>query len=132
MEVITNDPAGTIQILTITGTVEILYSLSPKRIRLEGVLGTPIKATATLTTQEKYPLKITEVKAKNGDNIKFKLSEEKEGNISRYTLAVESVRKTVGNFADTLVLKTDNPSKPEIELPLFGYIIGPSANASQQ
>lgn len=128
---LTNDPATPTQVLSITGIVEILYTLSPKRLRLDGVLGAPIKVIATLVTQEKYPLKVTEIKAKNGDNIKYKLTEEKEGNISRYTLTVESIRKSGGTFVDTLLLKTDNAAKPEIEVPIFGNIAASTDNPKQ-
>jgi hypothetical protein len=120
--VVTNDPVNPKEFLVITGTVDMLYTLSPKRVRLTGVLGTGIKQTVTLVTQEKYPLKLVEVKAKSGDNIQYKLSEEKEGNVSRYKLSIESIRSEVGRFVDTLYLKTDNALQPEIQIPVFGNI----------
>jgi hypothetical protein len=122
VEVVTNDPVNPTAFLTISGTVDVLYTLTPKRVRLTGVLGTGIKQTVTLETQEKYPLKLMEVRAKNGDNIHFKLAEENEGAVTRYKLTIESVRNTAGHFVDTLFLKTDNPVQPEIQIPVFGNI----------
>jgi hypothetical protein len=131
VEVVTNDPDSPTEFLTITGTVDVLYTLSPKRVRLEGVLGTGIKQTVTLETQEKYPLKLVEVRAKNGDNIQYKLAEEKEGDITRYKLTIESIRKDVGSFVDTLLLKTDNATQPEIEIPIFGNVTAMVENTKQ-
>jgi hypothetical protein len=131
VEVVTNDPANATDFLTITGTVDLLYTLSPKRVRLDGVLGTGIKQTVTLVTQEKYPLKLIEASAKNGDNIQYKLSEEKEGNITKYKLTIESIRKDVGRFVDTLYLKTDSAIQPEIQIPVFGNITAMAENTKQ-
>lgn len=119
---VTNDPVNPTEFLTITGTVDALYTLSPKRVRLTGILGTGIKQTVTLETQEKYPLKLVAVSAKNGDNIQYKLAEEKDGPVTRYKVTIECVRSSVGNFVDTLFLKTDNPAQPEIQIPIFGNI----------
>lgn len=126
---VTNDPVNPTEFLTITGTVDVLYTLSPKRVRLAGVLGTGIKQTVTLVTQEKYPLSIVDVRAKAGDNIQYKLSQEKEGSITRYKLIIESIRKDVGSFVDTLFLKTDNATQPEIQIPVFGNITASTDNS---
>jgi hypothetical protein len=131
VEVVTNDPVNPKEFLVITGTVDVLYTLSPKRVRLTGVLGTGIKQTVTLETQEKYPLKLVEVKAKDGDNIRYKLAEEKDGNVTRYKLTIENIRKDVGRFVDTLYLKTDNALQPEIQIPVFGNVTALTEDAKQ-
>ena len=131
VEVVTNDPVNPTAFLTITGTVDVLYTLSPKRVRLTGILGTGIRQTVTLVTQEKYPLKLVEVRAKNGDNINYKFAEENEGAVTRYKVTIECVRSTAGNFVDTLFLKTDNPAQPEIQIPVFGNVTAMTGNTNQ-
>jgi hypothetical protein len=131
IEVITNDPAGPSVSLSIKGTVDSLYTLYPSRVRLEGFQGETIKQTATLVTKEKYPLHITSVSAKIGDSIAYNLSEEKEENTTRYQVTVESTRKDAGRFVDTLVLKTDYPTLPEITIPVYGFIKTPTAKPKE-
>ena len=53
IKVYTNDTATPMATLTITGQVDRLYTLSPKRVRLVGVLGSEIKQTLKLATLEK-------------------------------------------------------------------------------
>jgi hypothetical protein len=131
IEVTTNDPTTPSISLIIKGTVDSLYTLSPSRVRLEGFQGEIIKQTATLVTKEKYPLHITSVGAKIGDSIQYKLSEEKEGNATKYQLTVESTRKDAGRFIDTLVLKTDYSTIPEITIPVYGFIKTPAAKPKE-
>lgn len=102
--------------------MEKLYTLTPRRIRLVGPAGTDLKQTVTLVTQEKYPLKLLEVRAKKGEDIQYALSEKKEGKINRYAVTVECIRKEMGRFIDTIYLKTDNEIQPQIEIPIYGYI----------
>lgn len=120
--VITNEEANPKQYLTISGKVERLYTLTPRRIRLVGPPGGDLKQTVTLVTQEEHPLKLLEVRAKKGEDIQYALSEKKEGKINRYALTVECIRKDMGRFIDTIYLKTDNEIQPQIEIPIYGYI----------
>lgn len=128
-EVFTNDPVKPSATLTITGTVETLYTLSPKRVRLEGFQGEVVKQTVTVVTKEQYPLHVLSATPKTGENIRLNLTEEKEENVTRYKLTVENTRQAPGRFIDTLVLKTDNPTLPEIKIPVYGFIKEPAENS---
>lgn len=120
--VYSNDKKNPRQNLTITGQVERLFQLSPRRVRLVGPMGIDLKQIVTLVTEEKYPMNLVEVRAKNGLNIEYQLAEIREGKKNRYELTVANRRKDAGRYVDTIYLKTDSEIRPEIEIPVFGYI----------
>jgi hypothetical protein len=87
-------------------------------------LGDSIKQTVTIVPSEKYQFQITEVKADNGQNIKFELSRPDPGQ-NRYILTIENTKTDQGRYFDSLVLKTTNTLKPEFSLRIFGDIRPP-------
>jgi hypothetical protein len=128
--VFTNDPQNPSLGLTISGKVEKFVTVSPNVVRLFGLAGTPIKATVQIIPEKKYPFRITEVKAKDGSNINFKLQEEKKSQIVRYALTVENKKTEKGRYHDIVYLKTDNRLKPQIKVNVYGNIneIKPKGN----
>jgi hypothetical protein len=120
--VYTNDAAHPTQVLTLTGHVDNLYILSPSRVRLVGPVGTEIKQTLKLTTKEKYPLQLESIRALRGNYIHYALKKIAGGKSAVYEIDVENTRKQEGRFIDTLYVKTDSKVKPQIDIPVYGYI----------
>jgi hypothetical protein len=102
--------------------VDRLYELSPRAVRLVGPVGSKISQTLKLTTTEKYPLHLVSIRAFRGTYIHCSLKKIAGGKVAVYDINVENTRTEPGRYIDTLYVKTDNKSKPEIDIPVYGYI----------
>jgi hypothetical protein len=129
--VTTNDTAHPTQTLYISGRVDNLFILTPRRVRLVGPVGSEIKQTLKLTTQEKYPLQLESIRAKHGQYIHYALKKIADGKNAVYQIDVENTRTQAGIFVDTLYVKTDSKISPEIDIPVYGYI-QPKSDATQK
>ncbi len=89
---------------------------------MRGPVDRQLKTSVTITPELEYLFKITEVSAKNGKNISYKLEEVKKGEKLEYILHVENLRKEIGRYRDTLVLKTDSKIRPEIQISVSGNV----------
>jgi hypothetical protein len=120
--VYTNDPSRPQQDLVITGPVENFVTIRPKHISLRGYAGDPIKGVVTITPENKYPFKIIEARAQNGENINFQLAEVNKSSSPTYELKVENLRQKTGRYYDTIVLRTDSKVQPELNVRVYGYL----------
>lgn len=120
--VYTDDPAKPRQTLIISGPVGEFAAMIPKRVVLRGIAGEPIKGMVTLMPREKYPFKITAAMARYGSKIQFKYEEIQHSEPRGYVLTVENLQSHRGRYADTIILKTDSPIRPEITVQVFGDI----------
>lgn len=120
--VYTDDPAKPRQTLIISGPVGEFAAMIPKRVVLRGIAGEPIKGMVTLMPKEKYPFKITAAMARYGSKIQFKYEEIQHSEPRGYVLTVENLQSHRGRYADTIILKTDSPIRPEITVQVFGDI----------
>jgi hypothetical protein len=118
----TNAPDQSVFYLTVTGNVENFVTIVPKRLTLHGVAGHPIKATAKIIPEKKYPFKIESVSVVNKKNISVKLEEAKDSKMTEYFLTVENLKKTTGRYFDTIKIKTDSNIRPEIKIHVVANI----------
>jgi hypothetical protein len=102
--------------------VEKFVTIKPARVRLSGFVGHPITRTVTIIPEEKYPFKILEVKATDGRNIRYELTERPAAEGKGYTLSIENTKKETGRYHDVIRLKTDSFIKPEIQIRVSGYV----------
>jgi len=65
----------------------------PGTVMLRGYAGETIKASVTIVPKDKYPFSITEVKPRDGKNIKCDLKEVEESGKKIYVLTVENLKK---------------------------------------
>ena len=108
--------------VTITGEVEKFADVNPARIGLNGKAGEPVKAQVRITGTSKFPFKIVNVKASNGQNIRFHLEEVKESKIPQYILMVENTMPQKGRYVDNISLETDSKIQPVIQVPVMGSL----------
>lgn len=108
--------------MTVSGDIEKLYTLSQNRIRLEGPANKEIRQTVTLTVENKYPFVVTGIRAKKGDDIKFRFEEIEAGDAGGYELTVENVKKEAGSYSDIIYLETSSDVQTEIKVPVIGRI----------
>jgi hypothetical protein len=112
-------------ILTVSGQVEKFASISPKRVRLMGYVGQPLKTIVNIIPKKKYPFKIIGTQASDQKNIRYTLEETQDLQGTGYILSVENVRKEQGNYYALISLKTDSKIKPLIQISIYGNILEP-------
>lgn len=120
-EVLTNDPKEPVVQLAIAGPVEQFVVINPRTLNLRGVAGDKLQGTVSIVPEDKYPFKVTNVQAREG-RLKVSLSEVKESGRTAYALLVENIKSEAGSYNDTVVLKTDSPLQPELDVRVFVYL----------
>ena len=109
--------------IEITGNVEKFANITPNKLILRGNAGEPIIGTVTVSPDPKYPFKVLETRPKNGTDIKSSIEEKQENNTTTYIVTVENLKKDPGRYYDVIMLKTNSPVKPEIQLSIYGQIL---------
>ncbi len=112
----------------VKGYVKRFATIRPTRVQLNGTVGEAISQTVAIIPEKEYPFAITEKNAQKGDEIKFALKEKPGKTGTEYELIVENSRQTAGQYHDIIVLKTDNPLKPEFKIRVYGNIRVPKSN----
>ena len=123
----TNDKKNPLARLEIGGKIEKFATILPASVRLSGPLGKPIVGEVKIVPKGKYPFSLTEARALDGKNILFKLDEMTNQPEKGYVLHIENTKKDVGRYRDTIVLKTTNKLKPELEIRIYGNIFAPKS-----
>jgi len=118
--VYTNDTDNPHLKLSIFGNVERFVTIRPSQVRLQGVAGEEIKRKVTIIPTPRYPFKIVKVRARNGKDISYQLSEEKGPNGQQYALTVENKRLEKGSYFDIVTLETDSKIQPELHIRVYG------------
>jgi len=121
-QVLTSDPDKPVISLHLSGPVERFALIKPAIVSLRGYAGDAIKRTVAIRPLPKYPFKITGVEAKNGSFVKFDLKDDLTSGEAGYLLTVENTKPDQGSYQDTLTLKTDSQLKPELDLPVYGFV----------
>lgn len=93
-----------------------IASIKPRRLMLRGSARNPVKGSVSIIPKDKYPFSITQVKPRDGKNIKCDLKEVEKSGKKIYVLTVENLKKEKGRYYDTINLKTDSKDQPEIRI----------------
>lgn len=110
--------------LAIAGPVERFVAINPRTLNLRGLAGEKLQGTVSIVPEDKYPFKVTNAQAREG-RLNVSLSEVKEGGKTAYALLVENVKAEAGSYNDTVILKTDSPLQPELDVRVFVYLRPP-------
>jgi hypothetical protein len=89
-------------------------------LSLQGVKGRVPAEKLEIINNHTHPFKITTITSDLPDNIIWHLTEIKAG--YSYLLEVEDISKRPGEYSGHLVLRTDQPQKPELVIIVKGYI----------
>jgi len=111
--------------LEVTGKVERFATITPRAVRLNGLVGKTVRKSVKIIPQEKYPFTVTGVETKKGEFIRVKLDESKAPEKRGYLLTVENTKKEKGRYRDTILLKTTNTIRPKLEIGVWGNIYEP-------
>lgn len=123
---VSNDPREPVVQLTVAGPVERFVTLTPSLVNLRGAAGESLRQTVRIVPEEKYAFKIASAQPRDGRHIRTRLVEAPEAGRTAYALEVESTVREPGSYNDTVVIRTDSPLKPEIELRVFLYLRPPA------
>ena len=113
VKIFTNDPKTPVARVYLSGRVERVIEIQPKRLVLMGYVDEELKQTATILTEEKYRFEITEAKARGGKDIAFTLEELRKDRKNGYLLTVKNLKEVPGQFYDTLIFKTNSELTPQ-------------------
>ncbi len=108
--------------MSISGYVEKFVTVVPRIVKLKGNAGQNIEKSVTITPTEKYPFRITDITARKGKNIRFKLDQENSRDRNHYILIVQNIKSSKGRYVDKIYLKTDSPIRPVVEVIVVGII----------
>lgn len=124
ISVLTDDPENDNVALRITGEVEVVVTVAPSAVKLNGILGADIHQDVTITPSPKYPFNIVGHKLLKGTDIAVALEpvETSETAEKKWKLTISNTRETLGRYYDAVTLETDSPVKPEIMVRVFGNI----------
>ena len=99
--------------------------ITPEKVQLFGLTGTPVKGTVAIVPEKNYPFKIVKTRAQSGRNIRYELKEEKNPGKLSYVLTIENLKQDEGRYYDKIELETDSQLKPKISIPVYGRITEP-------
>jgi hypothetical protein len=116
----TNDPKQKRIVLTIQGQVTRFANIEPRRIALLGRTEETLQAKATITPESKYPFHIVEIVS--DDALSGKISVRMEQQKGIYLVIVNNLMTRPGKYSGRILLKTDNPRRPELTLYVIGRI----------
>jgi hypothetical protein len=120
-EVLSNDPREPVVHLVVAGPVDRFVSINPRMLNLRGAAGERLQGTLTVIPEEKYPFRLTGVQPREG-RLKASFSETRQDGRPAYSILVENTRSDAGSYSDTLVLKTDSPVQPQLEVRVYVYL----------
>ena len=116
-----NDPNKERVVLYLMGEVKPHISLVPGGyLSLQGVQGRVPAEKLDIINNHPQPFKIVGFISDLPDHIIWRLEENKPG--FSYTLVVENISKEAGEFTGHLIVRTDQPQKPELVIIVNGYI----------
>ena len=114
VRIYSDDPNQLVREVAIAGMVEQIAEIQPKQVLMEGLQGEPLSAEVVIIPNPKYTFSIEGFETQEGRGLKCELKEPCAGGAERCVIKVESTQSEKGRFNDTIVVKTDNPFKPEI------------------
>ena len=117
--VVTNDPEYPLFDLRIMGNVEKFVDIFPERVVLKGNTDDTVQGIVSITKLDKYPFSINNIVVQaDNSHVSFALKKQEKG----YDLIVTNQSKRPCRYMEKIILKTDNPLKPEIVITVRGII----------
>jgi hypothetical protein len=121
--VYTNDPQKREVRLQVTGQVNAYLTVAPNYVRFFGRGDRPLRQTVKITPLEGHPFMIKEVKAQQGQNLRYELKPMgSDPGKNGYELVVENTMKEAGNYRDMITIQTDSKEQPLVTIPVYARI----------
>lgn len=119
---VTNDPDKPVLSVSISGPVDRFVMIKPAIVSLRGYSDATIKRTVAIRPLPKYPFRITGIKAKIGRFIQHELKDDPTPGKQGYLLTIKNTKADPGSYQDTIVVETDSELRPELNLPVYGFV----------
>lgn len=119
----TNDPKHSNLTIGLYGVVSAPIFVDPPYAALTAMLGERVEATVYIIAQEEAPLALDLISMTVPDDVDVTLSAVKKDKV--YALHVSGNLQAAGRFRGEARLKTNYPDKPELGIPIVGYIKAP-------
>lgn len=116
----TNDPQKKTIDLYMQGKVEKFADIQPPTAVLAGPSNDAVETQVTVRVAKNHPFKVMDVHADKtlDGKIEYSLITLENG----YVLRIKNKQQAPGHYFGRIFLKTDNPDKPEIAIPVTGRI----------
>jgi hypothetical protein len=118
----TNDPNQPWIEVAVTGMVEKVVEIRPERVRLKGPAGTSLFAEVEIIPRKEFPLTVGQIRVKNGEFIRYEVTERCTDGKNRCVIRVENTRTERGEYFDALYVHTDSKVRPSIPIYITGMI----------
>ncbi len=118
----TNDPAAAVLELMLSGRVEAFADIQPKSVLLRAKAGETASAVARILPRPERPFAIRNLRAVKGRDIRFQLAQKSGPSGTVYELTIFSTRKEPGRIADMVVIETDHPARPALQVMVTGVV----------
>ena len=125
----TDDPEKSRFTVTVTGKVDQVVTINPKRVYLQGNLGDTLETMVEITPSQKYQFSILGLEQKNNTNIKALLIAP-EGDKKSWWIRVKAESDKAGQLSDLLTLKTDSKYRPSIAIRVYAKFIAKKESGS--
>ncbi|RJP95310.1 MAG: DUF1573 domain-containing protein [Desulfobacteraceae bacterium] len=117
----TNDPKNQIMNLFMKGKVDQFAGITPATAVLKGKANESVEIQVSVMPDAKHPFKVVDSSMDKTLEGKIEYGMEKF-DTGYVVLRIRNKQQTAGNYFGRILLKTDNPDKPEIAIPVTGKI----------
>lgn len=118
----TNDPQHPVFELMVTGRVEAFADIQPKTVSLRAKAGETVSAVARIIPRPERPFAIRNLRAVNGRDIRFELTQKVGPAGKLYEITIFNTRREPGRIADMVVIETDHPERPALQVMVTGLV----------
>ncbi len=125
----TDDPEKSKFRVTVTGKVDQVVTINPKRVNLKGNQGDTLETMVEITPFPKYQFSILGLEQKINTNIKASLIAP-EGDKKSWRIRVKAESDKVGQLYDLLTLKTDSKYIPSLTIKVHARFIAKKESGS--
>jgi hypothetical protein len=116
-KVYTNDPKSSTATLTLQANVKIPIRINPKDIYLISSEGNITTQSVIITANEAESLEIVPVQFNVFERVTYEIEEMEKGRV--FKVNFKYLPKEGDNVKSALILKTNYPEKPEINIPVY-------------
>ncbi len=102
-----------------------IANIFPRGVLLRGPANKLVSQKVRIVPTAKYSFEITEIKADDGENIRYEMAEDKKKKKREFVITVENQKKSSGRYFDILRVKTDSRIQPEFKITITGVIQAP-------
>lgn len=102
--------------------MEKFAEIRPERVRLAGSAGTSLFAEVEITPRKDYPSTIQRFDVRDGSFSNYELTRRCSDGQGGCVIRMEIARTEKGRYVDTLIVRTDSPLRPDLQIFITGTV----------